>query len=76
MTFFGLSFSVFPLYFLWGGVGGGWEGLGAESNCEFKPNDRESGQAEETKNPEFFFFLCQLANQIFHKFPTNLRNES
>ena len=58
MTFFGLSFSVFPLYFLWGGVGGGWEGLGAESNCEFKPDDRESGQPKKRRIQSFSFLYA------------------
>ena len=58
MTFFGLSFSVFPLYFLWGGVGGGWEGLGAESNCKFKPNNRESGQPKKRRIQSFSFLYA------------------
>lgn len=58
MTFFVLSFSVFPLYFLWGGVGLGWEGLGAESKCKLKLYDRESGLPKKRRIQGFSFIYA------------------
>ena len=32
--------------------------MGAESNCEFKPNDRESGQPKKRRIQSFSFFYA------------------